>query len=93
MAEPQDLTSHGLDDKWRINSKPAQLLRRWEFAAYSDTRTFLDYLAEVSGRTSVYPDLNFGRMHVSATIAAAGTELSEAEYEFARQASTGPGAA
>ena len=87
MSEVKEAACLDLDPAWTLRRKPLQLIRRWEFGAYADTRRFLDHLTKVSERTGVYPDLNFGRMHVSATLTAAGPELSQAESEFARLAS------
>lgn len=68
---------------WQAQRRPPLLTRRFEFASYAETRGFLDALAELSERTGRYPDLNFGRTHVSVSIAATGDALSAAEFEFA----------
>ena len=44
------------------------MTRRYEFASYSETRAFLDRLAEYSREQGYYPDLNFGKNHVNVSI-------------------------
>ena len=44
------------------------MTRRYEFSSYSETRAFLDRLAEYSKEQGYYPDLNFGRNHVNVSI-------------------------
>ena len=44
------------------------MIRRYEFASYGETRTFLDRLAEYSREQGYYPDLNFGKTHVNVSI-------------------------
>ncbi|MDI6745863.1 MAG: 4a-hydroxytetrahydrobiopterin dehydratase [Rhodocyclaceae bacterium] len=71
---------------WQLQQKPLMLTRRFDFPGYAQTRKFLDDLATLSERGGCYPDLSFGKTHVSVTIAAAGTELSAAESDLATQA-------
>ncbi|MBA3032975.1 MAG: 4a-hydroxytetrahydrobiopterin dehydratase [Gammaproteobacteria bacterium] len=71
---------------WQLQQKPLMLTRRFNFPGYAQTRKFLDDLAVLSERDGCYPDLNFGKTHVSVTIAAAGAELSAAESDFAAAA-------
>jgi pterin-4a-carbinolamine dehydratase len=68
---------------WQAQRRPPLLTRRFEFGSYAETRGFLDALAQLSERTGRYPDLNFGRTHVSVSIAASGDRLAAAEFEFA----------
>lgn len=44
------------------------MTRRYEFASYSETRAFLDRLAEYSKAEGYFPDLNFGKTHVNVNI-------------------------
>ena len=45
-----------LDNGWQVHQRPAQLTRRFDFSAYSDTRAFLDRLAELlAGRMPEAP--------------------------------------
>lgn len=44
------------------------MTRRYDFASYSETRAFLDRLAEYSREQGYYPDLNFGKNHVNVSI-------------------------
>ncbi len=53
---------------WTEVEKPPMLYRRFEFAAYSETRAFLDRLAGLSKETGLYPDLSFSRTHVNVTV-------------------------
>ncbi|GAB0147616.1 4a-hydroxytetrahydrobiopterin dehydratase [Marichromatium gracile] len=53
---------------WRERNRPARLERRLSFADYDHTRDFLEDMAGVSERLGYYPDISFGRTHVSITI-------------------------
>ncbi len=46
----------------------SSMTRRFEFASYSEMRTFLDRLAEYSKEQGYYPDLNFGKTRVNVSI-------------------------
>lgn len=80
MTEPQPSPA------WRVQQQPPLLTRRFEFASYAETRKFLDELAILSERKGYYPDLNFGKSHVSVSIAAREDSLGDAEFGFANQA-------
>ena len=71
---------------WNVQQRPAAMTRRYEFASYAETRTFLDQLAALSERTGLHPNLNFARNHVSVSINAEAETLSDAEYAFAAEA-------
>lgn len=74
--------------QWERRERPAQLFRRFEFAAYGETRAFLDALARLSERDGYYPDISFGTTYVNVTIRPrAGDALAEADLAFARRAS------
>lgn len=70
---------------WQARQKPPLLTRRFDFSDYARTRLFLDDLAELSKRTGYYPDLNFGKTHVSVSISSESENLGEDEYSFATQ--------
>ena len=70
---------------WQVHKKPASLQRRFDFASYAETRSFLDLMTELSERTGYYPDLNFGKTHVNVSVAPSEGELGSAEYSFAEQ--------
>ncbi|MFC1750779.1 pterin-4-alpha-carbinolamine dehydratase [Pseudomonadota bacterium] len=55
-------------ENWTVRKRPMRLERRVEFDNYELTRDFLDLTAELSEKQSIYPDMNFGRTHVSMTI-------------------------
>lgn len=74
-----------LSPAWQVQLHPPLLTRRFEFASYSETRRFLDELATLSERKGYYPDLNFGKSHVSVSIAAREEALGDAEFGFANQ--------
>jgi pterin-4a-carbinolamine dehydratase len=57
-----------LPEGWRSVEQPPSLFRRFQFAAYRETRAFLDRLAALSKETGLYPDLGFGPTHVNVTI-------------------------
>lgn len=80
MTEPQPSSA------WRVQQQPPLLTRRFEFGTYAETRKFLDELATLSDRRGYYPDLNFGKSHVSVSIAARDDTLGDAEFGFANQA-------
>lgn len=67
---------------WKTQERPPLMTRRYDFASYAETRQFLDDLASLSERTGYYPDLNFGKTHVSVSVAPQGEHLGEAEYSF-----------
>jgi pterin-4a-carbinolamine dehydratase len=64
---------------WTEVERPPSLHRRFEFAAYPDTRAFLDRLARLSKETGLYPDLSFTRTHVNVTVYGSGGASLDAE--------------
>jgi Pterin-4a-carbinolamine dehydratase len=67
-----------MTEPWQERKRPARLERRYEFACYDQLRDFLDQAAEVSEEMGYYPDMAFGRKHVSVTITAEdGGELTD----------------
>lgn len=70
---------------WQVQQRPPLMTRRYDFASYAETRRFLDDLAALSERAGFYPDLNFGKTHVSVSVAAQGEALGEAEYDFSAE--------
>jgi len=67
---------------WQVQQRPPLMTRRFDFASYAETRQFLDDLAALSERSGYFPDLNFGKTHVSVSVAPRGESLGEAEYGF-----------
>ena len=65
-----------MSDKWTTRKRPARLERRFEFSDYEETRQFLELTAELSEERDYYPDMSFGRTHVSMTLQ---SETDEAE--------------
>ena len=65
-----------MSDKWTTRNRPARLERRFEFSNYEETREFLERTAELSEEHDYYPDMSFGRTHVSMTL---HTQNDEAE--------------
>jgi pterin-4a-carbinolamine dehydratase len=61
------------------------LERRYEFGSYSELRDFLDRVAELSERESLYPDMGFGRDYLNIAIHVdEGREtFSEKQRQFA----------
>ena len=57
-----------MSENWSLRKRPARLERRIEFSDYNETREFLDQAAEVAEREGYYPDMSFGRTHVSITL-------------------------
>jgi 4a-hydroxytetrahydrobiopterin dehydratase len=76
-----------LPEGWKSVQHPPSLFRRFQFAAYRDTRAFLDRLAALSEETGLYPDLGFGPTHVNVTVYGAdGKPPGEGEIDFASRA-------
>jgi len=73
---------------WQEVKHPPSLFRRYDFPSYSETRTFLDRLADLSAETGLYPDLGFGTKHVNVTIHCSEAASSPAVVEFAARAAT-----
>lgn len=53
---------------WIERKNPVRLECRVEFSDYDGTRDFLDRAAELSEKQDYYPDMSFGRTHVSITL-------------------------
>ena len=68
-----------------MRGKPPTLFRRFTFGNYTDTRMFLDALAELSEETGTHPqNINFGTTYVNITLEADdSTELTETEHVLA----------
>jgi pterin-4a-carbinolamine dehydratase len=72
---------------WTEVERPPSLYRRFQFAAYSETRAFLDRLAALSNETGMYPDLSFTRTYVNVTVSNSdGAAVGAEEREFAARA-------
>ena len=74
-----------LPEGWEMRGKPPTLFRRFTFGNYTDTRTFLDALAELSEETGTQPqNINFGTTYVNITLDAEDRkELTETERNLA----------
>lgn len=71
-------------ENWERRDKPALLYRRFQFKSYSETRAFLDHMAQLSEQHGYYPDTSFGTGYVNVTIHARnGERLSEDDERFA----------
>ena len=74
-----------LPENWEARGKPLTLFRRFEFARYGETRTFLDALAALAEVRARHPqNINFGATYVNVSIEAADAGLDAADCEFAR---------
>jgi 4a-hydroxytetrahydrobiopterin dehydratase len=72
---------------WTEVERPPSLYRRFEFAAYPETRAFLERLAGLSKETGLYPDLSFTRTYVNVTVYGSdGTAVGAETREFAARA-------
>ncbi len=80
------MTTMSLSSDWQMQTEPALLSRRFDFAVYADTRRFLDALAALSLRTGCYPDLTFSPTRVHLRIVPRAAALSEDEIGFAAEA-------
>ena len=74
--------------RWTEVERPSSLHRRFEFAAYAETRAFLERLAGLSKETGLYPDLSFGRTYVNVTVYGSGAAVDGEAREFAARAET-----
>ncbi|MCF6255674.1 MAG: 4a-hydroxytetrahydrobiopterin dehydratase [Gammaproteobacteria bacterium] len=76
-----------MSSDWFTRKKPAQLERRIEFSDYQQTRDFLERVAELSESEGYYPDMSFGRTHVSITLRSENDvdEVSEDMLRYATQ--------
>jgi len=74
-------------ENWTMRKRPVCLVRRFEFSDYEQTREFLDRVAELAEREDYYPDMNFGRTHVSMTLYPQdeGDEINEAMKQYVHQ--------
>ena len=79
-----------MSENWVTRKRPARLEARFDFSNYEETRSFLDRAAEMYERESYFPDMSFGRTHVSITLqsqdetAAEAEEVSEEIWRYAR---------
>jgi pterin-4a-carbinolamine dehydratase len=81
MADPGKASAD-----WQEQARPPLLFKRFEFADYASTRSFLDAMGELSESTGLYPrNVSFASTHVNVTVDAEGEPLGEREREFARQ--------
>jgi len=71
---------------WTEVERPPSLYRRFEFAAYSETRAFLDRLAGLSKETGLYPDLSFSRTHVNVKVYGSDAAVGAEARSFAARA-------
>lgn len=71
---------------WELQRRPLAWNRRFDFADYTQTRRFLDLLAEVSASRNYYPSLNFARTHVVVTIQFEGDTVDPSLRQFALSA-------
>jgi 4a-hydroxytetrahydrobiopterin dehydratase len=80
-------TQPGWPEGWTEMERPPSLYRRFEFAAYPETRAFLERLAGLSKETGLYPDLSFGRTYANVTVYGSGGAAVDAEArQFAARA-------
>jgi len=69
-----------MSSKWLVRKKPARLERRIDFSDYEQTREFLDQAADLAESEDYYPDMSFGRTHVSITIHLPNDESEVSDY-------------
>jgi 4a-hydroxytetrahydrobiopterin dehydratase len=74
-----------IPEGWELRGRPPALFRRFEFESYSQTRAFLDALAEVSEEVGVHPqNINFGTTYANITVEAGdGGAPGAEEYALA----------
>lgn len=75
--------------EWDNRKGSAMLTRRYSFAAYRQTRDFLDQLAEFSKASGLHPHtINFGTTYVNLTIEGQGEAPSAESLALAEQIET-----
>ena len=70
---------------WRIDKKPPVMTRKFTFESYEETRSFVHDLSELSEKIGYYPNLTFSQSHATVTIYTDEKELSDNDFEFAKQ--------
>lgn len=70
---------------WKRQDLPPMLSRRYEFASYPETRSFLDGVARVAEEANLHPSLSFGKTYVSVTIDADGNKLGPEAVALAQK--------
>jgi len=75
-----------MSDNWITRKRPPRLERRIEFSDYEETREFLERAAELSESQGYYPDMSFGRTHVSISIQPEDSSTEELSDELIRYA-------
>lgn len=82
------MSDKAIPEGWNHSEKPPNLFRRFQFGSYSETRGFLDRLAELSKSTGYYPDIGFGTTYANITVHARdGKAIAADDMSFARQTS------
>ena len=77
-----------IHESWNVERNANALARSFSFDSYSETRHFLDELADLSERVGYYPNLNFNRTQVNVSIETDSKELGKKEYAFAAETDT-----
>ena len=78
----------GTPEHWGQHERPPSLFRRFKFGGYSETRVFLDQLAELSKEANYYPDISFGTTYANVTVHARDSDaISSEDLAFARRVS------
>lgn len=74
-----------MSKSWATRTRPMRLERRIEFSDYEQTRTFLERAADLAEERNNYPDMSFGRTHVSITLypQEGESEITEALLDYA----------
>lgn len=70
---------------WQRQDLPPMLSRRFEFASYSETRSFLDRVAKLAEAAQHYPNLSFGKTYVSVTLDEDGKKIGSETVALAQQ--------
>ena len=70
---------------WQRQDLPPILSRRFEFATYPETRSFLDGVAKLAEEAKHYPNLSFGKTYVSVTLDEDGKKISPETVALAQK--------
>ncbi len=74
-----------MNERWKAKKKPAALDARFEFESFETLRAFLDKVAEESERLDHHPNISFGRDRVSIIIYSTTEDLTDIDYQLAKE--------
>lgn len=73
-------------ETWQYQPRPCLATRRADFSAYPEVKSVLDALADLSEKTTIYPNINFSRTHILLTLYPLAATFTAEEIAFAHSA-------